>query len=435
MKRSTFTRYILLYAFQLLMGRWLQYHDRDTGDLCGMLPLAVGMKVALTEHLDRPKNLLKGSVGRIHSWVWQDNDRLPSAVYVHFPNAEWKLDGVEMPGVYPILPKQKDWYLDARRDNPVLKIKRRQIPLTPAYAMTAHASQGKTLPAVLLDLNVDKKVDATFGTVAASRVRSREDCLILRPFPHFLFNRGMPEGPGLLLKTLRGEIVDWPAFREGRIPTATCCGCLELLPFDAFDYHQWERVRANDRAKCLSCKKVPGGNGPKRRKIDSGCQKYICDGCKITKVEDAFPRAQLQQDESKAVQKLCLKCCRGRTHHLQCSQCQTTPALQGKFRPNMATMPAAWIACETCQNQAQQKIKRPRKYSRWFECRGCGQMFPTASKSSKTDDKQGRSCLNCQSRCAFTRGEQTCRGCKRKWTEAQPKDGSARKRYCPTCRK
>ena len=206
--------------------------------------------------------------------------------------------------------------------------------------MTAHASQGKTLPAVLLDLNVDKKVDPTFGTVAASRVRSREDCLILRPFRHFLFNKGMPEGPGLLLKTLRGEIVDWPAYREGRVPTATCCGCWELLPFDAFDYHQWERVRTNDRAKCISCK-VPGGNGPKRRKIDSGSQKLICDGCKITKVEDAFPRAQLQQDESEGVRKFCLKCCRGQTHHLQCSQCETTPALRGKFRPYMATMPPA----------------------------------------------------------------------------------------------
>ena len=50
-------------------------------------------------------------------------------------------------------------------------------------------------------------------------------------------------------------------------------------------------------------------------------------GCKITKVEDAFPRAQLQQDESNGAQKFCLKCCRGRSHHLQCSQCQTTPAL------------------------------------------------------------------------------------------------------------
>ena len=38
--------------------RWLQYHDRDTGDLCGMLPLALGMHVALTDHIDRSEKLL-----------------------------------------------------------------------------------------------------------------------------------------------------------------------------------------------------------------------------------------------------------------------------------------------------------------------------------------------------------------------------------------
>ena len=104
-----------------------------------------------------------------------ENDRLPSVVYVKFEKAAWQLDGIDEPGVYPIRPVTEDWYLDGRRSPSVLKIKRRQVPLSPAYAMTAHASQGKTLAAVLLDLNVDKKVDTTFGTVAASRVRCRED--------------------------------------------------------------------------------------------------------------------------------------------------------------------------------------------------------------------------------------------------------------------
>eukprot|EP00971_Amphidinium_carterae_P236442 4692515-Amphidinium_carterae.4 len=41
--------------------RWLQYHDRFTGDVCGMLPLAIGMPVALTDHTDRSeKKLLRG---------------------------------------------------------------------------------------------------------------------------------------------------------------------------------------------------------------------------------------------------------------------------------------------------------------------------------------------------------------------------------------
>ena len=86
--------------------RWLQYHDRDTGDLCSMA-LAIGMKVALTQHLDRSTDkLLKGSIGRVHSWQWHEKDRLPSVVYVKFDKAAWQLDGIDE-RVYPIRPVGK----------------------------------------------------------------------------------------------------------------------------------------------------------------------------------------------------------------------------------------------------------------------------------------------------------------------------------------
>ena len=48
-----------------------------------MLPLALGMMAAVAaDHLDKSpeKNLLKGRVGRVHSWVWPENDRLPKVV-------------------------------------------------------------------------------------------------------------------------------------------------------------------------------------------------------------------------------------------------------------------------------------------------------------------------------------------------------------------
>ena len=137
------------------------------------------MKVALTEHVDRSeeKNLLRGCTGYVHSWIWHANEPRPEVVYLKFADATWQLDGIEEPGIYPILPKTKTWFLDKGRKVSVLGIKRTQLPLAPGYAMTAHSSQGKTLPAVLLDLDVDKQVDPTFGTVAATRVRSREDVL------------------------------------------------------------------------------------------------------------------------------------------------------------------------------------------------------------------------------------------------------------------
>ena len=112
------------------------------------------MPVALAQHMDRwpDKMLLTGTVCRVHSWDWPDNDRLahrlPRCVYVKFEGATWQLDGIDEPGVYPIRPWKEDWFLDGKRNNPVLKVKRQQIPLTPAFAITAHSSQGKTLRAL-----------------------------------------------------------------------------------------------------------------------------------------------------------------------------------------------------------------------------------------------------------------------------------------------
>ena len=156
--------------------RWLQYHDMDTEGLCGMLPLAVGLRVALTHHMDRSEErcLLKGHQAFVHSWDWKENDQQPSVVcpvqtdkdcapavavcfltaphtrraqprYVKFLDAEWTLDGAQEPGLYPIVPETRQWFLDKGRKYSVLEVKRKQIPLVPAFAITAHASQGKTL--------------------------------------------------------------------------------------------------------------------------------------------------------------------------------------------------------------------------------------------------------------------------------------------------
>ena len=71
-----------------------------------MLILGHGLPVALTDHIDRSpdKLLLRGRVGHVHSWIWAENDRLPTVVYVKFPGALWKLNGIDEPGVYPIQP-------------------------------------------------------------------------------------------------------------------------------------------------------------------------------------------------------------------------------------------------------------------------------------------------------------------------------------------
>ena len=409
-------------------ARWLTYHDKDTGDLPGMLPLAIGMRVTLTKHLDRPKQLLRGTVGIVHSWEWLPNNLRPSVVYIKFEGVQWRLDGTSEPGIYPVTPATTDWYLDKGRTVKTLKVNRRQLPLIPAYAMTAHASEGKTLPAVLLDLQVDKRVDPTIGTVATTRVRSREDVLILRPFPKWLFQRGLTkQGPDLLLRKLRGEAIDWAAMREATRPCATCKECQQVLPMDAYAFEQWELVRANKTGMCRRCKE---GVVPKRRrKVDGdGLEKHECLGCNTLKIAEAFPRAQLAQEDANALRR-CLKCLQVQRAEMQCCRCFETKE-QPEFAPEMVTMPTSGILCLACQEEV--RLLKHKQWSGCFNCQACSKIFLTASAGRKG---QNRNCLNCASRERRKAGEQTCRGCKRKFTAPPAVDGKRPPRNCPDCRR
>ena len=109
---------------------WLQRHDTYCGTLYGLLPLARGLPVALTDHVDRSpeKSLLRGRIGYIDDWVladaedsvFEDGQRIlrymVRVVLVQFKEwveedggsvykpCRWTIDGVGKPGVYPIFP-------------------------------------------------------------------------------------------------------------------------------------------------------------------------------------------------------------------------------------------------------------------------------------------------------------------------------------------
>ena len=106
--------------------KWLQRHDRESGDLYGMLPLIHRMPVALIDHIDRNPDaqLLRGKIGFIHSWVLHGDEgstaengarilqKLPLVVFVKYPGDKWQLPGLKEAGLYPIRPKRGTWYLD-----------------------------------------------------------------------------------------------------------------------------------------------------------------------------------------------------------------------------------------------------------------------------------------------------------------------------------
>ena len=263
--------------------------------------------------------------------------------------------------------------------------------------------------------------------VAASRVRSRHDALILRPFPLWLFQRGAVEGPQLLLKTLRGEEIDWAAYREGRKPFATCSLCQQVRDIDGFEYEQWEKVRSNQTGSCMWCKSKE--KGPHKRKLESGTIKYVCGKCKVNKIEDCYPRAQLKQMDEE-VKPTCLACCKA-LDQLKCSQCEKVKPVED-FEGVMVTLPERMTACKLCQEEVKKNSNRRRKG--WFTCRGCQALLPSRAAPPEAGRQQQR-CLTCASRNTRQKDETTCRneGCKRKFEERQVQ-GQPRKRYCPACR-
>ena len=197
--------------------QWLGRHDRQCGDLHGMLPLALGMPMVLMKHLDRSDTmkLFKGTVLHVHSVHLHPEDEagsrgegeyvlrhLPECVYLIKRDAEWRIHEHAPVGVYPIQPSSATWYLDKGRPNPKLAIHRRQLPVSPAFAMTIYSLQGGEVDKLEVDVNISSKCSPQTCYVALSRSRTREGLRILRPFPASAFQGGSPIGPRLLLATL-----------------------------------------------------------------------------------------------------------------------------------------------------------------------------------------------------------------------------------------
>ena len=301
---------------------WLKRNDAETGRLYGVLPLAVDMPVALADHLDRApdKQLLRGTVGFVDSWVLHPDERStptppgvprrlthrPLAVFVRFgsgasataapataeaegaedaPDSEvsseagdavgeatpadsgaregWRLPGLRTRGLYPVEPVTRSWHLDkGRKPRPLLEVKRVQYPLSPAFALTAHAAQGKTMDCIV-DLQVPAESSPITAYVALSRVKDRSRVLILRPFRIGLFRKGNPIGPNALLQHLRGEL-EPEAFREQYEARALCSSCQRMHPVHLFSPAEW----VLPQKKCARC--VAAASGPRATGVPGG---------------------------------------------------------------------------------------------------------------------------------------------------------------------
>ena len=150
------------------------------GALPGFIPLFIGMPVILrNRNISTELGITNGSQGivrKIFTEPCAHNYSVPKCVIVEFPEST-----VEIPGLpsycFPLMPTTWKFNIgleDGKGGKRTAHVRRTQINLQPAFAITGHAAQGKTLPQVLVDL-----AEGGFSAyVSASRARTREGLFI-----------------------------------------------------------------------------------------------------------------------------------------------------------------------------------------------------------------------------------------------------------------
>ena len=423
---------------------WLSRHDRDCAGLYGTLPLAKGLPMMLTEHLDRnpEKSLLKGRIGYVKRWVLddrEDSEFVDNARYLRYPpkalflqftewvyddkNNEkvevlcsWVIDGIGEPGVYPIKPCARDWFLDQRRQKPKLGVKRFQLPLAPAYSITAHGSQGQTLRAAHLDLQIGRGVSSIASYVASTRLRKKVDLLIYRSFEREVFTQGEPEGPALLLRKLRGERIDWDAIENKHAPKRLCKGpCFSIKPKADFSEKEWANKedahcracmkRLKEQGKTVRCRQCRMWFGEEDLNVHTAknpsafkCKSCMstgfrsCARCGAAKPEQDFARYRWHR---RAADRVCIECMATRS----CARC-------GQQRGKAKFATEEWgntDAFRTCRDCAPKRccVCHKARGSRYFD-RANWALEEGVAKCHDCDRKRCASCSKLKGHMHFT---------------------------------
>jgi ATP-dependent exoDNAse (exonuclease V) alpha subunit len=126
----------------------------QTNSGLGRIPLVLGMPVMISQNFDVTGGVTNGCMGKLvklRYQVGEDGRRHALSCVVEAPDTT--------PGIIPDLPAH---HVVSLRDNidiifkhphsgVSLSVKRTQLPILPAFAMTAHKAQGKTLTACVVN--------------------------------------------------------------------------------------------------------------------------------------------------------------------------------------------------------------------------------------------------------------------------------------------
>ncbi len=142
------------------------------------LLLTRGARIMLRANLWTEVGLVNGSMGIIQEILYEEGQRppsLPNVILIEFNDYTGPaITTVKGKKLVPILPIQQTW------EQKSSVCSRLQLPISLAWAITVHKSQGLTLPKAIVDFG-EREYAAGLSFVAVSRVRALND-LLFWPF-------------------------------------------------------------------------------------------------------------------------------------------------------------------------------------------------------------------------------------------------------------
>ena len=232
--------------------RWLEYHERATSGIPGLLPLILDLPIRFTDAprgKAREQGIFKHTRGILRGWdlpqaeatriasIDADTRQIvlklrPECLYIEVPSATAKLATTNGKKLFKLPMTVKTWTLD-RQGN--VRVRRHGFPIVPDFGGTAHAYCGDTLPAVIGDLlkwnHPPNLENAERAYIIKSRIRNADNLLLAQPYCPQLFHQGVQPGPHLLLRVLQQD----------------------LTPKEAKD--EWKKVEAKEKATQAENKK------------------------------------------------------------------------------------------------------------------------------------------------------------------------------------
>ena len=158
-------------------------HSGQTKHRLRRIPLVLGMPVSINQNFDVRAGVVNGSWGYLRAVRFTtdvERRRYLSSCVVDIPGS----DTVEMDYLpehhFPVLPDVTELKFEHVASHKRCVIKRKQVPIEPGFAITAHKAQGKTMGKVVVDLAGCSGTEQPY--VMVSRCTSIEGMVVLRDF-------------------------------------------------------------------------------------------------------------------------------------------------------------------------------------------------------------------------------------------------------------